>query len=664
MNKVEREDLLRINLLNDVVMSHDGKWIAYIKQRVYETTPNYRSVLVLQNLENGTTEEIVSGNDVSHAIFAEDNRSVFFLGRATEMKQLYRYYFDSKCTEQITCMHRGINTYTLGTGDNVCFFLSDVSAKDADEDLFCEMTKEEKESRDRENSVHHITSMQYRMDGQGYEESTLGQIFVLKKSGQVVRLNQPRVSFMDISVSPQGKYLAAISDPIEEPDMKPEHNIFWGYDVEKSEFEQWTTDGYVMQWPVWAGDEKRAFFCGHDYRYGWNTLFRLYEYDIEKAECCCISEDLDVEFVDSGITDLRGGSGNRGLKYCSKENCFFFLCSIDGSTYVSSYRLSDGALTMLTEGKEHVYSFDLTENKIVYIFTNPVIPNDIKVFSRETKETKVITNSNKEYLDSVMLSVPQAIRATSKDGLEVHGFIMRPIGCEEGKKYPAILEIHGGPSLMYSYAFMHEFQYFAANGYAVFYCNPRGGSGRGQEFEAGIIGAKGGRGTNDFWDLMAITDVVEKFDFVDEKHIGVTGGSYGGLMTNWVVTHTARYQAAITQRSIVNLLSFRGTSDLGFVDPANSYQVDYFDDDYLHSMSPLTYAKNVETPLCILHSENDYRCPVTQAQELFSTLKVLGKTVEMYIFPNSSHGLSRTGQYTLRIQRLEIMLHWFERFLK
>lgn len=666
MNKVEREDLLKINLLNDVVISHNGEWVAYVRQNVLEKEPYYRSVIVVQEIGSGKTVEIVSGDKAVHAVFSEDDRSLFFLGQASGIPQLYRYDIASGGCGKLTSMHRGVKTFVPGMGDNLCFLLADIGEQDAPEDWFREMTEAERraESEKSANSAKHITSFQYRMDGQGYREAARSQIFVLKRNGIIERPAQPEIGFTELALSPQGNYLAALSEPAEDAESKPEHNMLWGFDLREKTFLPWTSDRFVMQWPVWAEDEEKVYFCGHDYRLGWNTLFRLYEYDLKTGECSAITEKLDVEFVDSGITDIRGGSGNRGLKYCRRDRSFYFLYSCDGSTYVAAYRLADGTVEKLTEDRQHIFSFDLSGQSIAYIFTDPLIPNDIALFDRRTREKRILTECNREYLSSVALSVPQPIQAISKDGLEIHGFVMKPTKCEQGKKYPAILEIHGGPSLMYAYAFMHEFQYLAARGYVVFYCNPRGGSGRGQEFEAGIIGAKGGRGTNDFWDLMAITDVVEKLDYVDGKHIGVTGGSYGGLMTNWVVTHTSRYQAAITQRSIVNLVSFRGTSDLGFVDPENSYQVDFFDDEYLHSMSPLTYAKNVETPLCILHSENDYRCPVSQAQELFSALKYLGKTVEMYLFPNSSHGLSRNGQYPLRIQRLEIIREWFDRFLK
>jgi len=238
---------------------------------------------------------------------------------------------------------------------------------------------------------------------------------------------------------------------------------------------------------------------------------------------------------------------------------------------------------------------------------------------------------------------------------------MKPIGFKRGKKYPAVVQVHGGPRAQYGNTFFHEFQLLAANGYVVFYANPRGSQGFGEAFADAITKDWG---ETDFKDVMAGVDYLETKDYVDSKRIGVMGGSYGGYMTNWLVGHTDRFKAAVTQRSVTNLISFFGSSDIGYDDwrEFGGHPWDNFDE-YVR-MSPITYAKDMKTPLLIIHSENDLRCPIEQAEQLFIALKVLGRKVEFLRFPEETHDLSRNGRPDRRIERLKRTIDWFDRHLR
>ncbi|HVP06469.1 MAG TPA: S9 family peptidase, partial [Candidatus Acidoferrum sp.] len=249
----------------------------------------------------------------------------------------------------------------------------------------------------------------------------------------------------------------------------------------------------------------------------------------------------------------------------------------------------------------------------------------------------------------------------SFDGTEVQGFLLTPPEFSPNRKYPSVLEIHGGPRTQYGFTFFHEMQYLAANGYVVFYTNPRGGSGRGETWADAI---SGGWGDLDYKDCMAAADWLEKQRYIDKKRMGVTGGSYGGYMTNWIVGHTNRFRAAVTQRSVVELLSFFGTSDLGWTLEREFNGRPWTNKENFEKCSPLNYCERVKTPLLIMHNERDLRCNIEQAEQLFTKLKVLGKTVEMVRFPEEFHGLSRHGRPDRRIARLEFMLKWFKRYMK
>ena len=241
------------------------------------------------------------------------------------------------------------------------------------------------------------------------------------------------------------------------------------------------------------------------------------------------------------------------------------------------------------------------------------------------------------------------------------GYLPRP-GWDSTQKYPCILQIHGGPIAQYGNAFMHEFQYLAANGYVVVYCNPRGGLGYGESHAESIWNDHGGA---DYDDVMAWTDYVAEHPYVDEERMGVTGGSYGGFLVNWIVGHTDRFKAAVTQRSIFNRTSNYGTSDMNWI------REETFDDqppwenpeNYLRQ-SPFTYIGNAKTPTLVIHSENDFRCPIEQGEQMFIALKRLGVDAEFIRFPEESHGLSRDGRTDRRVTRLEHMLRWFDTYLK
>jgi dipeptidyl aminopeptidase/acylaminoacyl peptidase len=239
---------------------------------------------------------------------------------------------------------------------------------------------------------------------------------------------------------------------------------------------------------------------------------------------------------------------------------------------------------------------------------------------------------------------------------------MKPLGFDETKKYPLILHIHGGPRGAYGNSFFHEFQVLAAQGWAVLYINPWGSGGYYEEYQAKL---PGNYFEQDYDDLMKSVDVIlEQNEWVDKERLGVTGGSYGGVMTNWIITHTDRFAAASTLRSISNWISFFGVSDIGWTFGKTEIG-GYFwemEEEFL-KRSPIRYVANVKTPTQIIHSEEDYRCPIEQSEQLFTALKVLGVDTEFIRFPGENHELSRSGKPIHRIERLEHLIRWFKMHL-
>jgi dipeptidyl aminopeptidase/acylaminoacyl peptidase len=248
------------------------------------------------------------------------------------------------------------------------------------------------------------------------------------------------------------------------------------------------------------------------------------------------------------------------------------------------------------------------------------------------------------------------------DGTDLQGWILTPPGFDPSQKYPAILEVHGGPTAMYGYLFMHEFQVLAAQGYVVFFTNPRGSQGYGEAHCKPVFDHFG---EDDFADVMAWTEYVQALPYVDETRMGVTGGSYGGFMTNWIIGHDHRFAAAVTQRSVSNWVSFYGSADMNYSFQAFlSGKPAWEDLENYWRQSPMSAIGNAQTPTLVIHSEQDMRVPQEQGEQVYVALKRMGVDTELVLFPEEPHGLSRGGRTDRRVARLQHMVRWFDRYLK
>jgi dipeptidyl aminopeptidase/acylaminoacyl peptidase len=260
----------------------------------------------------------------------------------------------------------------------------------------------------------------------------------------------------------------------------------------------------------------------------------------------------------------------------------------------------------------------------------------------------------------VAVPAPEEIWVESGDET-IQGWLIRPAGnTPDGPPAPLMVHIHGGPHMQTSSAFSHEYLMYAAKGWAIVFINARGGAGRDEAFTQAV---SGNWGVPDMPDQMAAVDHVIAHGGIDAGRLGLTGGSYGGFMTNWIVGHTDRFRAAVTDRSISNMTSMYGTDDISLVSLDPELGAPWEHPDRYWEMSPLKYVANVTTPILIVHSEEDYRCPMEQAEQFFIALKRLGRTTKFVRFQNESHGLSRTGKPKHRVERLEHTLGWFEEYL-
>lgn len=339
-----------------------------------------------------------------------------------------------------------------------------------------------------------------------------------------------------------------------------------------------------------------------------------------------------------------------------KDETFYFVSTIDDHCELNaltsegdlnSFFTMDGAIDGFVKFKDYALMVGLVGQSLQALYA----------FDFKTHELTKLTTFNDAVLKDTYVAKPEVV-TVDKVTHEVKGFMLYPKDFDPSKQYPAILDIHGGPKTVYGQIFYHEMQYWASEGYFVLFANPRGSDGKGNEF----ADIRGKYGTIDYEDLMDFLDTcLEKAPAINQENLYVTGGSYGGFMTNWIVGHTDRFKAAVTQRSISNWLSFYGTSDIGYYfasDQADGHPI--HDLDKLYEQSPIKYAMHIKTPLLFIHSDKDHRCPIEQAQQLYAILKTNHVDTKLVWVKDENHELSRSGKPQARIKRLTEMTNWFK----
>jgi dipeptidyl aminopeptidase/acylaminoacyl peptidase len=358
-------------------------------------------------------------------------------------------------------------------------------------------------------------------------------------------------------------------------------------------------------------------------------------------------------------SDIKMGNTPSGIKF--DKAGFYYITTVADHAPLIHIAYKDSAVSFLTKGKEVVLEYLPYKEGFLTIAMTGDKAAEIYFLDRKGALSP-LTSVNDRLLAEFNIITPRPVTFKNEKGVEIIGYAIPPANYEKGRKYPAILDVHGGPKTAFGACFFHEMQYWAAKGYAVIFTNPTGSDGGGNAF----ADIKGQYGETDYRDLMTFADVaIKTFDFIDGDRMGVTGGSYGGFMTNWIIGHTHRFKAAASQRSIASWISFSNTTDIGYTFIQSQIGGDaWTNQEGLWTQSPLKYADKVKTPTLFLHSDEDYRCWQSEGIQMFYALKYFEIPARLCLFKGENHELSRSGKPQNRVKRLEEITNWMDVYLK
>ncbi|MRX73219.1 prolyl oligopeptidase family serine peptidase [Bacillus lacus] len=644
---ITAEDLYLLTSVNDPQMSPDGKKAAYVRTMICDKENRYKSNIYILDIVNGTKTQWTfgAGKDY-HPRWSPDGSKLLFLSDRKGKTELYVMQSQGGEARKLPLKFAGVS--------------EPIWSPDGSSILVTVFGEEERNAAIDEPLL--VKNISYKSDAHGFLRDRKKQLILISEGTEEAEAVTDGVYNCYSGVfSPDGSRIAYLSDKRED-ETSPLTDIYERSLPDKNTINITKGTG-VYSSISYSPDGTYMSFTGHQQKKKGATLNRIWLYRFSDSVLFELSAQLDIYIGDAAVTDFLYGTPPSLIQWTADSAGFYFLASDQGSTHLY-YGSPDGYLFPVRSEEEHIYAFSVhpSTHTAIAAISSPVSPCQLYFLNFAMGNSQQMTQINDQFLRDAAVSKPEKFSFAGAAEQEVHGWVLKPSAMEEGKKYPFLLYIHGGPHAMYGNTYFHEFQMLAASGFGVLYVNPRGSHGYGQEFADLVRGDYGG---NDYHDVMGAVDyAIEHYSCIDSDRLGAAGGSYGGFMTNWIIGQTNRFKAAVTQRSISNWISFFGTSDIGYYFTEGEVGWNPFEEaEKLWERSPLKYVKQMETPLLILHSEKDYRCPIEQAEQLYTALKYYGKTAEFMRFPEANHDLSRNGDLKLRIQRLHAIRDWFHRYL-
>ncbi|MEO8973054.1 MAG: S9 family peptidase [Ktedonobacteraceae bacterium] len=650
-------DLLSLRIASDPQLSPDGTTIAYVVQQCHEKTNTTGSAIWLVNSSGGKTStprQLTTGEQHDSAPrWSPDGKTLAFLSDRDGTAQIYLLPLNGGEARKFSAILQNVTEYSWRPDSAA--LLAHSAWKPADD-------RGEPDS----NPLSIVyTRVAEQWDGLGYKQGRNQQLWLLPLDGEPLRITSEPVDIVQSCWSPDGTEIAFCANRRPDPDLSASMAL-WVLTLATGQMRRLSPEDGLAQMPSWSPDRQHI----------------AYYFTVDQTE----AKNYSPWIVNAHSEDAPRPATNKTPEFTSQQ---LIVDELRNESFTPPGWFPDGQSLLLPiqeRGQVHLYRADTVQQQLVklssgngryldarisrdgqtitFVRADWFTPGDIWSMDSSGKNLRKLTGVNDTLLRSRQLIRPKRISWQSFDEQEIEGWLyLPPVG--EQQKAPLILEVHGGPTLAWGDAYVHEFQVLAGSGYAVLAANPRGSSGYGEAFCVKVLNDWGG---DDFRDLMAGIDHVIATEPVDGDRLGIGGLSYGGYMTNWAISQTGRFKAAVSRNGISNLTTSGLLTDqvLWFeLVTAGDGQDGHDTATYHRNRSPLTFADKITTPLLLLHSEQDMRCPIEESVQLFIALRMRKHKVELVRFPNMSHLIDwpDSGTPLQRTDRLRRTVQWFKHFV-
>jgi dipeptidyl aminopeptidase/acylaminoacyl peptidase len=668
------QDLYRLRFVDAVRLSPDGTRVIYEERTIDADEDGYQTHLWTVPAAGGSPAKLTQGPHRNFgAAVSPDGRSLAFLSNRRDKKlQIYRLPLDGGEAERLTDLDGEIAGLQWSPdGKRISFVYRPADPPEQGHLPGSPEAKKAAEAKQQKKdakppSFLRIDRLFYKLDGHGWLPQGRFHVHVLDLATRAVqKLTDGDWEHMPAVWSPDGRWLAFAANRLPDADWHPVTMDVWVIPSTGGEPRCLTPQPGPAVDPAWSPDGTRIAFVGHtDDEDVWGVRnLHVWVVPVDGGPARDLMPDFDRMAIPLMASDLNDSHDTAPPVWSRDGKTIYFQGSEHGATHVYAVPAGGGTPRPVTRGGLHVLALTSAEKAgtLGVIRCTHTDAGTVGILDPGTGAIRELAQPNRALFEETRVAEPEEFWVEAKQGHRIQCWLMKPAAAVPGKRYPLILEIHGGPRTQYGYCFFHEFQTLAGAGHYVLFTNPRGAQGYGEAFTRAIVRDWGGPPTEDL--LLALDETLRRHPEIDPDRVGVTGGSYGGYMTNWLIGHTDRFRAALTQRSVVTIGSLMLAGDF-----SGGTKVEFGAEAWepggdLARQSPLTYVENIRTPLLIFHSMQDHRCPIAEGEMLYTALKLLRREVQMVLFPAESHGLSRGGTPSRRIARLTLMHEWFARHL-
>lgn len=641
------DDLAEITHVDDPQCSPDGRWIAYVQQTPALTENTYHATIWLVAVTGGTPVSLTYSRKDSQPRWSPDGKTLAFVSARSGLPQIYLLPLFEVGGEarQLTQHVNGAGTPVWSRDGQHLAYLAKLNASERQQEDEGTLQAATAEAKKVFYDPLVVDSIPYR-EGTTVHDDRFSQIYITA-----------------ITPDAQPRRLTAQDAHYSAPVWSPDGTAVYSTRVVQIGGDEYWRHANLYHIDLSTGAETPLLEGLHTlYDLGISPDGRYLSFNRRDARDTISPFEFTALALASRQQTVLNATIDRPVTcYRWTDDTHMTAAVItEGRSVV--YRLTvDGQADMLIDEPLHIVSMDCVGDLTVVSASTMLNPSELIAW--QAGQSTTLTSANETFLQSVQVQPAHELWFDSPYG-RIQGWYILPPDYEEGQQYPLALNIHGGPQYMWGSherALWHEWQTHAAQGYIVFYCNPRGSEGYGKAFNHAL---QFNWGELAMQDLIAGVDAMLATGWVDPERLVVTGGSFGGFMTAWLLAHDQRFRAAVSQRGVYNLVSFFSTTDIPTFAETQFDRLPWDDHAYLWEHSPLAHAARIETPLLLMHSENDFRAPMEQAEQLFAWLHRLGKTVRFVRFPNEGHELSRSGEPQHRVRRLQEMVDWWNRYVK